>query len=79
MARLSKVAAPNIDIQIERWPIERLIPRAQRVNKTSARKQRGGIERLASEGPAGQPAEASAGCRTSFVDGDAGGFGTCET
>jgi hypothetical protein len=30
MARLSKVAAPNIDIQIERWPIERLIPRAQR-------------------------------------------------
>src|SRR5277367_1270371 len=28
MARSSKVAAPNIDIQIERWPIERLIPRA---------------------------------------------------
>ena len=27
---MSKVAAPNIDIQIERWPIERLIPRAQR-------------------------------------------------
>jgi DNA modification methylase len=28
MARSSKVAAPKIDIQIERWPIERLIPRA---------------------------------------------------
>jgi DNA modification methylase len=28
MARTSKVAAPNIDIQIERRPIERLIPRA---------------------------------------------------
>ena len=28
MARSAKVAAPNIDIKIERWPIERLIPRA---------------------------------------------------
>ena len=28
MARSTNVVAPNIDIQIERWPIERLIPRA---------------------------------------------------
>src|SRR5277367_3817910 len=28
MARKSAVATPNTDIQIERWPIERLIPRA---------------------------------------------------
>ncbi len=38
MARSSKVAAPNIDIQIERWPIERLIPRANNP-RTHSREQ----------------------------------------
>jgi hypothetical protein len=38
MARLSKVGAPNIDIQIERWPIERLIPRANNP-RTHSREQ----------------------------------------
>src|SRR5579863_8294891 len=38
MARTPKVAAPNIDIQIERWPIERLIPRANNP-RTHSREQ----------------------------------------
>jgi hypothetical protein len=35
MSRSSKVAAPNIDVQIERWPIERLMPRANNPRKHS--------------------------------------------
>src|SRR5271169_2510865 len=42
MARSSKVAAPNIDIQIERWPIERLIPRVNNP-RTHSREQVGRI------------------------------------
>ena len=38
MERPSRVAAPSIDIQIERWPIERLIPRANNP-RTHSREQ----------------------------------------
>ena len=38
MARSSSIVPPKIDIQIERWPIERLIPRANNP-RTHSREQ----------------------------------------